>query len=302
MKSKGKRKRRVDPWLYVMCIPALVIVIIYHYVPFFGWSIAFQRYNPALGMFGSPWVGLQHFRNLFINPAFSNVMFNTIYISLQRIVFGFLAPLIVSILLNELTRERYKKLLQTTIYLPHFLSWIVLGGLFISLLHPGEGAVNQMLGWIGIGPVNFLGDAGIFPYVVVWTGIWQSFGFGTIVYMAALTAIDPSLYEAAAIDRANRFQRIWHITLPGLTPIMVLVGTLSVGGILFAGFDQIVNLYNPAVFSTGDVIDTFVFRVGLVGNQFDMATAVGIFRGIISLVLVSGTYYCAYKFADYRIF
>ena len=306
MAKPGSKSRwsKVDYTMYLMIVPAFVIVLIYNYIPLFGWAIAFQRYNLALGIFGSEWVGLHNFRMLFANPAFSRVIYNTVYIAVLKIIFNFITPILVAILLNEMRKELYKKTMQTFLYLPNFISWVVLSGLFISILHPNpaEGVVNQILGWVGIGPINFLGDASIFPYTMVWTDVWRSFGFGTIIYMAALTTVDPNLYEAAGMDGANRFRRIWHITMPTLIPIMVLVGTLSLGGILNAGFDQIVNMYNPGVFSTGDILDTFIFRRGLGDGQFALATAAGIFRSGVSLVLVSIAYYCAYKFADYRIF
>ena len=300
--KKKSRWKNVDFWLYVMILPAFLVVLIYNYVPLFGWAIAFQRYNPALGMFGSPFIGLQNFRMLFANPAFTRVIYNTVYISAQKIVFMFFVPLIVSLLLNEVMRIRYKKILQTSIYLPFFISWVILGGIFISILNPTDGVVNQMLGWFGIEPIFFLGEARLFPYVVVWTDVWRSFGWGTIIYMAALSTIDPGLYEAANLDGASRFQRAWYITIPGLVPIMVLQATLSLGGILNAGMDQILNMYNPAVYSTGDILDTFVFRRGIDDGQFALATAAGIFRSGVSLLFVSVAYFFAYKFAKYRIF
>jgi len=299
--KKGKWKN-VDLWLYVMILPAFVLVLIYNYIPLFGWVIAFQRYNPALGMFGSPFVGLSNFRMLFANPMFVQVIYNTVYIATAKIILMFFVPLIISILLNEILRDWYKRTLQTAIYLPHFISWVILGGMFINILHPGDGIINQILGWFNIGPVFFLGDASVFPHVVIWTDVWRSFGMGTIIYMAAISAIDPGLYEAASLDGAKRFRRMWHITLPGLIPIMVLQAILALGNVLNAGFDQILNLYSPAVYSSGDILDTFIFRRGLVGGQFALATAAGIFRSGVSLVLISTSYFIAYKFAKYRIF
>ena len=304
MNRKKSKWKNVDFWLYVMILPAFLVVLIYNYIPLFGWAIAFQRYNPALGMFGSEFIGLQNFRMLFANPAFTRVIYNTVYIATWKIVLNFAVPIIVALLLNEILKENYKKLLQISLYLPHFISWVVLGGLFISILHPSpnEGVVNQVLGWFNIGPINFLGDASIFPYTAIWTDVWRNFGFGTIIYMAALSGIDPTLYEAAGIDGAGRFRRIWHITLPGIRPVMVLTGTLALGQVLNAGMDQILNIYGPAVFSTGDILDTFIFRRGLGDGQFAIATAAGIFRSGVSLVMVSVTYFIAYKFFKYRIF
>lgn len=303
----GKRRlrsgrRRVDVSLYLMLVPAIVLVAIYHYGPLYGLTIAFKKYNFALGIFESPWNGLDNFRYLFANPNFTRVIWNTISISLMKMVAGFAVPIAVAILLNEIRRARFKKTVQTLIYLPHFISWIIISGVFINILNPTDGAVNKLLELAGLGPFNFLGDKNLFPMTMVVTDVWKSFGYSTIIYMAALTSIDPSLYEAAGIDCANRFQKIWHITVPGIVPIMVLVGTLSMGRLLNAGFDQIFNLYNPSVYSTGDILDTMVYRMGLGNYQFDVATAVGFLKSAVSLGLVSFSYLLAYKFADYRIF
>jgi putative aldouronate transport system permease protein len=300
----GRRARRkhVDISLYLMAVPALILVLIYHYGPLYGLTIAFKKYNFALGIFESPWNGLDNFRYLFANPNFTRVIWNTISISLMKLAAGFAIPIAVAILLNEIRRERFKKTVQTMIYLPHFISWIIISGVFINILNPTDGAVNKLLEFVGIGPFNFLGDRNLFPLTMVVTDVWKSFGYSTIIYMAALTSIDPSLYEAAGIDCANRFQKIWHITVPGIVPIMVLVGTLSMGRLLNAGFDQIFNMYNPSVYSTGDILDTMVYRMGLGNYQFDVATAVGFLKSAVSLCLVSLSYLLAYKFADYRIF
>jgi len=300
--KRNNRWKNVDFWLYAMILPGFLVVLIYNYIPLFGWAIAFQRYNPARGMFGSQFIGLQNFRMLFANPAFTQVIYNTVYIASFKLVLNFFTPLIIAILLNEIVRERYKKILQTSVYLPHFISWVILGGVFVSILHPGTGVVNQILGWFNAGPIHFLGDASVFRHTAIWTDVWRGFGWGTIIYMAALSTIDPGLYEAASLDGAKRIHRIWHVAIPGLAPIMVLQATLALGNVLEAGFDQILNLYNPAVYSTGDILDTFIFRRGLGDGQFAMATAAGMFRSAISLFMVSTAYFLAFKLAKYRIF
>ncbi|GHU78002.1 protein LplB [Clostridia bacterium] len=302
--SVGPRKKRrfVDPWLYVMLVPALVLVLIYSYGPLFGLSLAFKDYDIARGIMRSPWVGFAKFRYLFKNPNFKRVISNTITLSMMKLACRFVIPVTVAILLNEVRSLSFKRTVQTLVYLPYFVSWVALSGIFISILSPTDGAVNQVLKSIGMQPIYFLGDPKIFPTVMVVTDIWKEFGYGTIVYMAALTSIDPSLYEAAAIDGAGRFRRIVHITLPGITSILVLMGILSLGGLMNAGFDQIFNLYNPMVYRTGDILDTFTYRIGMINAQYDTATAVGLIKSCVSLVLVSGSYYAAYKFADYRIF
>jgi putative aldouronate transport system permease protein len=297
------KKRKVDLSLYIMLIPALILVLIYSYGPLGGLVIAFKRYDIAEGILKSPWVGLDNFNYLlFRYPDFRKIIWNTVFISVMKLVAGFIAPVVISILLNEVRNVRYKRTVQTLIYLPHFISWVVISGIMIDVLSPTDGIVHTFLTLLGFDSIYFLGNATLFPYVMVVSDVWKSFGWGTIVYMAALTAIDPSLYEAAVIDGANRFNRIKHITIPGIIPIMILLGTLSLGSLLNAGFDQIFNLYNTAVYSTGDVLDTFTYRIGIQNSQFDIATTVGLFKSGISLFLVSGSYYLAYKFTDYRIF
>uniref|UniRef100_A9U8E6 Predicted protein n=2 Tax=cellular organisms TaxID=131567 RepID=A9U8E6_PHYPA len=200
-----------------------------------------------------------------------------------------------------MARERIKRMIQTLIYLPHFLSWVILGGVLIDVLSL-KGILNQFLGWLGMDPVYFLGDNHWFPYVLVATDTWKDFGFGTIVYLAALTGIDQSLYEAAEIDGASRWRQTLNITIPGILPVVVLMTTLSLGNVLNAGFDQVFNLYSPQVYESGDIIDTFVYRIGLIDAQYSVATAVGLFKSVVSLVLISSSYLLAYRFAGYRIF
>lgn len=298
-----KNRRKIDISLYLMLIPALVLVLIYSYGPLGGLVIAFQRFDIAKGILGSKWIGLDNFTYLiFKYPDFTKIMWNTVYISLMKMIAGFIAPIVVSIMLNEINKVKFKRSVQTMIYLPHFISWVVISGIMIDILSPTDGVVNSFINLLGFDSIYFLGTAKIFPFVLVLSDMWKGFGFGTIIYMAALTGIDPSLYEAAVIDGANRFQRIKYITIPGIVPIMVLLGTLSLGYLMSAGFEQVFNLYNPMVYSTGDILDTFNYRIGIVNSQFDIATAVGLFKSAVSLILVSGSYFMAYKFADYRIF
>ena len=304
MRAKKARRKGLlfDKGLYIMMIPALILVVIYSYGPLFGLVMAFQRYDIARGIFGSPFIGLENFRYLFINPNFPRVIWNTVFMSAMKLVFRFIVPIIVALLLNEVQQIRFKRTIQTVIYLPYFVSWVALSGVFINLLSPSDGFVNEIIKALGGEPIYFLGEPKVFPWVMIITDTWKEFGYGTIIYMAALTSIDPSLYEAACIDGASRFQRAWHITIPGLVPIMVLNGILSLGGLLNAGFDQVYNLYNPLVYSTGDILDTYVYRIGMQEAQYDVATAVGLIKSGVSLVLVSASYFTAYKVADYRIF
>ncbi|MBO7745661.1 sugar ABC transporter permease [Paenibacillus sp. MWE-103] len=288
--------------LHLMILPGLILIVIYCYGPMLGLVIAFEKFVPAKGIFHSKWAGLDNFRYVLEMPESSRIIYNTILIAIMKIVVGLAAPIVTALLLNEVRKEVFKRGIQTVIYLPHFLSWIILGGILIDILSPTDGIVNQVLGWFGIEPIYFLGDNGWFRYVLVATDTWKEFGFNTIVYLAALTSINPSLYEAAIVDGAGRWKQTLHVTLPGMMPIIVLLTTLSLGNVLNAGFDQVFNLYSPQVYESGDIIDTFVYRIGLVDSQFGVATAVGVFKSVVSLVFISASYYLAYRFAKYRIF
>jgi putative aldouronate transport system permease protein len=272
------------------------------YVPMFGIVMAFQKFVPAKGILRSKFVGLDNFKYILAMPDTFQVLFNTVYISLMKIVLGIVIPVVVALLLNEVRNMTFKRSIQTVIYLPHFLSWIVLSGILIDILSPSSGIVNSFLGMFGIEPVFFLGDEKIFPYVLVSTDLWKEFGYGTIIYLAALTGVDPTLYEAAIVDGANRWKQTIHVTLPSIMYIIILMTVLSLGNILNAGFDQVFNLYSPAVYRTGDIIDTMVYRLGVVDAQYSAATAVGLFRSIVSFLFIAGSYKLAYKYGDYRIF
>ncbi|MBM7568431.1 ABC transporter permease [Paenibacillus sacheonensis] len=298
--SWKKRSERLP--LHLMILPGLVLIIVYCYGPMLGLVIAFEKFVPARGIFHSKWAGFDNFRYVLEMPESSRIIYNTVLIAIMKIVVGLVAPIVTALLLNEVRKEAFKRGIQTVIYLPHFLSWIILGGILIDILSPTDGIVNQVLGWLGIQPIYFLGDNGWFRYVLVATDTWKEFGFNTIVYLAALTSISPTLYEAAIMDGAGRWKQTQHVTLPGMMPIIILLTTLSLGNVLNAGFDQVFNLYSPQVYETGDIIDTFVYRIGLVDAQFGVATAVGIFKSVVSLIFISVSYYLAYRFAKYRIF
>jgi putative aldouronate transport system permease protein len=289
-------------YLYLMILPAFVYYIVYHYIPMYGASIAFKDFQITKGIWGSPWAGLKHFEYLMTLDKFSEVFWNTLIISLYRIIFGFPFPILVALLLNEVRRAKFKSIVQTVIYLPHFLSWVILSGIMVDILSPSSGAVNQLLQIFGVNPIFFLGDNRWFPTVLVLSEVWKDFGWGSIVYLAAILGINPALYEAAVIDGANRWKQTWHISLPGMLPVIVLMATLSLGKVLNAGFDQVFNLYSPLTYASGDIIDTLVYRIGLVDAQFSVGAAIGVFKSAISLVLVSVSYFLAYRFANYRIF
>ena len=296
----AKTRREVP--LYLMLLPGAVLVLVYAYGPMVGLAISFQRYNPIRGILRSAWIGFDNFRYVINTPGVLQVVWNTVFIAVMKIVAGLAVPVTVALLLNEVRARPFKRTVQTIVYLPHFLSWVILGGIMIDILSPSTGIVNRALGVLGIEPVFFLGEARIFPYVLVVSDVWKGFGFGTVVYLAALTAIDPQLYEAAVVDGAGRWRQTLHITLPGIAPIVVLMAALSLGNVLNAGFEQVFMLYNPVVYRTGDIIDTFVYRIGLLGGEFSLATAVGLGKSVVGIVLISFSYWLAYRLTGYRIF
>jgi len=267
-----------------------------------GIVIAFQKFILANGLFGSPWNGLDNFRTLFLMPNIWEVIRNTLVISLAKMILGIAVPVVFALLLNEVANLFLKRAFQTMVYLPNFLSWIILAGIFIQLLSPSTGIVNLALSKLGIAPIFFLGSKVWFPITMVLTDVWKGFGFGSVIYLAALTGIDPELYESAQIDGAGRWQQTLHITLPGILSIIVLMTVLSMANILNGGFDQIYNMYNSAVMSTGDILDTFVFRLGIKNAQYALSTAAGLFKSFVSLIFIVLSYYLADKAAGYRIF
>ncbi|KKC50011.1 MULTISPECIES: sugar ABC transporter permease [unclassified Paenibacillus] len=286
---------------YLMLLPGMVWLVMFSIVPMFGILMAFQNYNPGAGLFKSQWVGLDNFKYMFQLNDSKTVITNTFIIAVGKIVLNLLIPLIFAILLNEIRSMRYKKLVQTVVYLPHFLSWVILSTIVIGIFGY-YGVVNTVAGMFGFDPKLFMADSGIFRQLLIGTDVWKEFGYNSIIYLAALTGINLNLYEAAAIDGANRWQLIRHVTLPALTTTVVLLGVLSLGNVLNAGFDQVYNLYNPLVYSTGDILDTWVYRLGLQNLQYSLATAAGLFKSVISFVLIFISYRLAYRYADYTVF
>ena len=298
--NSPKKRRKISGYeipLHLMLIPGIIIIFIFHYVPLGGLIIAFQRFIPAKGLFGNQkWVGLQNFQYIFSMPNTMNVLRNTVTIAVAKIVLGLVIPITVALLLNELQVSKVKRSIQTIIYFPHFLSWIIFGSIIMDLLSPQNGIINKLLNLLGHESIYFLGDNKYFQQTIIWTDVWKNFGYGTVVYMASITSIDPSLYEAAAIDGANRWKQTWHITLPGMRMIIVLMMVLSLGNVLNAGFDQVYNMYSPIVYETGDIIDTMVYRLGLENAKYGPAAAVSIFKSVVSML------YVADRFFDYRLF
>jgi len=280
----------------------LIFVIIFNFIPMGGIIIAFKNYKPGLGIFGSSWVGLENFRRMFLTQDTLRAFRNTLIIAIMKIIANLIVPVIFALLLNEVGNRKYKRLVQTITYLPYFLSWIVLSGILIDLLSPDGGLVNQIITSLGFEPVYFLGDKDIFRYTLVVSDVWKNFGYTTIIYLAALTAIDPNLYEAASIDGAGYIARAWHITLPGIVSFIALMTILGIGQILNAGFDQVFNLYNVSVYSTGDILDTLVYRTGIQQQQYSFSTAVGLFRSVVGIILIATSNFLANRYAGYRVF
>ena len=287
--------------LHVLLLPGVVLTFIFSYLPIYGLVMAFQEFNPGLGFGRSPWIGLENFRFIFSQPQFMRTLNNTFFISIFKIVFGVLSSVTFALLLNEIRATGFKRIFQTIVYIPNFISWVIMAGILHSILS-SEGLVNTVLGVLGIEPVRFLSNPKVFPWTIIISDVWKTFGFGTVVYLATITSIDPGLYESAVIDGASRWRQTFSITLPMMGPIIVLMTVLALGTVLNAGFDQIFNLYSPAVYHTGDIIDTYVYRLGLQNGRFAIGTAVGLFKSVVSMVLISLSLFAAYKVAEYKVF
>lgn len=300
-RSKGHVNWKMEGPLHLMMLPAVVLLAIFNYYPLYGNVMAFQNFNPGLGFFHSPFVGLKYFRQLMALPNINNVFFNTIFIAAAKIFFGTVSAIVLSLMLNEVRRTGYRRVIQTVVYMPYFLSWVILGSIFTSMLS-NDGMINNLIVAMGGQPIFFLGDNGWFRFILILTDVWKGVGFGTVVYLAAITAIDPTLYEAAVMDGAGRIRQTWHVTIPGMMPIIVLMAMLNLGNLMNAGFDQIFNMYNMLVMDSSDIIDTLVYRLGMVSAKFSLATAVGLLKSVITMILMSVSYFLAYKFADYRVF
>lgn len=298
-----KRRGYKQPWtLHLMVLPAALLVLVFSYVPMTGIIMAFQDYKARLGFVHSPWVGFKHFHYMLTNDYFLKITMNTLLFACSKIVMNLIVPFMFALLLNEVRNMGLKRSIQTLVYLPHFLSWVTLSGILIDLLGQ-TGIVNQLLSHaFGVKPIFFLGDGTWFRITIIASDVWKEFGFNTIIFLAALAGINPALYEAAEVDGASRWKQTLNITIPSLLPIFIVVTTLAIGNVLNANFDQVFNLYSPMIYQQGDIIDTFVYREGLLSGQFSFATAVGLFKSVISLVLIVISYRIAYKFAGYRIF
>lgn len=302
--TRGEKLRTAlrDRWLYVMLLPGIIYYIIFVYIPMWGALFAFVDYSPAYGLFGSPWVGMKHFNRFFNSRQFSQLFSNTMVISILNLVFYFPAPILLALLLNEMRKERYKRVLQSVMYLPHFMSAVIVVSMFQLIFSSEGGAINSILNAMGFDSISFLTSKAWFRPILMIETIWKEVGWGTIIFMAALAGIDPSLYEAAVVDGANHTQRLWHITLPGIMPTISTLLILRMGSFLNTGFETIMLMQNSLNRSVSEVFDTYVYRVGITDAQYSYSTAIGLFKSVIGLVLVYGSNKLAQKVGQEGIF
>ncbi len=272
--------------LYVMLLPMIVWLLLFLYKPMYGLQIAFKDYSIFKGVANSPWVGFEHFETLFGNDQFIRALRNTVIISFWTLVIGFPVPILLALMFNEIINHTFKKWSQTIVYLPHFISSVIIAGIVITAFSPSAGIVNTVLGWFGVEPIYFLIKSEWFRPIFVGTGIWQEAGFQSIVYLAAIAGVSPTLYESAVVDGASRWQMMWKITVPSILPTIIIMLIIRIGNILEVSFEMIILLYQPATFETADVVNTFIYRQGIQAGQYDFAAAAGLFNAVIAFVLV----------------
>lgn len=287
--------------LYLMLLIPVIHLFIFQYMPMYGVLIAFKDFNVAKGIWGSPWNHFEHFRLLFSDFVFLRALKNTLLISILKLIFGFIAPILFALLLNEIRNNRFKKWTQSISYLPHFMSWVVVSSILAEIVSPQRGVVNYFLQWFNIGPIHFLADKTYFVSLLVISDIWKEAGWAAIIYIASIASISPELYEAAEVDGANRLHKMIYITIPSIAPVIIILFLLRIGNILEGGFDQVLNLYNPLVYEVGDIIDTYVYRVGLVEYRFDYSAAVGLFKNVVGLLLLVGANQIVKKYSDHGV-
>jgi len=299
VRSMHSFKNRIP--YYLMLIPGFAWLIMFNILPMSGVLIAFEDFNPKLGLLDSEWIGFSTFEYMFSLRDVRTVVFNTFYIAVVKIILGLIVPLVFALLMNEVKKLRFKKIVQTIVYLPHFISWVILASI-VTNMFGNDGIVNQIVVLLGGERKIFMSDAGLFRWLIILSDTWKEFGYGAVIYFAALAGIDPTLYEAASIDGAGHWKQVIHITIPSISSTIVLLTALSLGNVLNAGFDQVFNMYNPLVYSTSDIIDTWVYRIGLTKLQYSLATAVGLFKSVVSLALIVASQYLAKRLTDYSIF
>lgn len=276
---------RRNKYIYLMLLPVVLYYFIFHYIPMYGAQIAFKDFFPARGIWGSPWIGFEHFETFFEGIYFWRLIRNTLAINGLDLILGFPAPIILALLLNELTSERFKRVVQTITYMPHFISLVVVVGMVLDFL-ARDGLINQLLGLIGIAPTAFMQQPQYYWMIYVLSGIWQSIGWGSIIYLAAITGIDPTLYEAAKVDGASRLKQIWYVTIPGIMPTIMLLFILRVGQMMSVGYEKTILMYNPLNMETADVIASYVYRKGILEADFGFSSAVGLFNSVINFAFL----------------
>ncbi len=301
-RSKFYADLKRDKFLYLLMLPGILFFIIFKFIPMWGIIISFQEYSPYLGILDSEWVGLAHFERFFTNPDFLILFRNTMMISLLNLVFFFPIPILLAILLNEIRSKVFKRSIQSIVYLPHFLSWVIIAGISFLLLAESTGIINLLLEKIGLKSFDFLTNEGTFWYLLVGQNIWKETGWGTIIFLAAVAGVNPQLYEAAKIDGASKLRQIWHITLPGIKNVIIVLFILRLGSIMDVGFEQVFLMANGAVSNVADVFETYVYRNGIQSGQFSYTTAVGLFKSVIGLVLVVFANWLAERFGEEGIY
>ena len=296
--QKPGRKRKSTTFLNynIMVGVGMLWLILFNIVPMIGIVMAFENYDPVKGF-----IGLENFQYLFSMSDSRRVIVNTIIIAVSKLVLNVIVPLVFALLLNEIRKMKFKKIVQTVVYLPHFLSWVILASIFLELFS-FRGAFNTIVSTFGVEPKIWFAEEKYFRQLVIFSDVWKEFGYNAVIYLAALTGVSQDLYEAAAIDGCSRLKAVWHITLPGIAPTIVVVAVLGLGNVLNAGFDQVFNLYSPIVYQKADILDTYVYRLGMLNLQYSVSTAVGLFKSVISFILIASSFTLAKKFANYRIF
>lgn len=286
---------------HLMMLPGMIFLLLFSYIPMVGIIMAFQNFSASKGIFRSTFVGFKQFQYMFSLPDIWGIIRNTLTIAIGKMIFTTLFAVVFAILLNEIRMRWLKRTIQTVVYLPHFLSWVILATVVVNLFSI-DGTANQILHKLGCPLANFLGNNTLFQPLLIMTDVWKEFGYASIIYLAAITSIDPGLYEAASIDGANWRQRTWHVTLPGMLTIILLMAVMNIANVLNAGFDQVYNLYSPMVYDSGDIIDTYVYRMGLLNHQYSFSTAVGLFKSFVGMILMISVNEFSKKFTDSRIF
>ncbi|WP_371825309.1 ABC transporter permease [Paenibacillus soyae] len=284
--DKWRRMWQQNKYLWLLFLPCLIYYLIFRYAPMFGLVITFKDYNLFRGVWASDWVGFKYYRMFLENPDFLLLMKNTFVLGVMNLAFGFPAPIILALLLNEVRKAAFKRFVQTVSYLPHFISNVIVASMVIMFLSPTGGLINEMIVALGFEPINFMNEPGLFRGIYVLSEIWQHIGWETIIYLAALTAVDPQLYEAASIDGASRMRKLWHVTLPGISFAIVITLILNIGSVLEIGFEKVFLMQNPAIYETADIISTYVYRVGMEQGNFSYGAAIDLFMGIISLIFI----------------